>query len=94
MWRDNKELEWRIYKFKNAEKIRLPGGFKLILDYYGRVDDPNKINLVFDAEINNLKANDKIWTANSINFKTVYCWNFDTSEPDLIIDNHGNIKIK
>ncbi|UZQ30295.1 MAG: lipoprotein [Spiroplasma phoeniceum] len=94
VWRGNKNLEWRIAKFKNTKKIRLGGGFKLVLDYYGRVDDPNKINLVFDAKINNLIANDKIWTGDNINFKSVYHSNFDISQHDLIIDNYDNIKIK
>ncbi len=82
VWRGNENLEWKICKFKNTEKIRLKGGFKLVLDYYGRVDDPNKINLVFDAEINNLRANDQIWTGNSINFKAAYRWD-GAGEPNL-----------
>jgi len=52
------------------------------MKYYGRVDDPNKINLVFDAEINNLRANDQIWTGGSVNFKSVYCWN-NNYEPKI-----------
>ncbi len=77
IWRGKENLEWKIFKLKNDEKIRLKNGFKLVLDYYGKVDDPNKINLVFDAEINNLRANDQIWTNNSINFKSVYRWRWD-----------------
>ncbi|WP_424525858.1 lipoprotein [Spiroplasma endosymbiont of Glossina fuscipes fuscipes] len=30
---------------------------------------------------------------NSNYFKSVYRWNLDTKEPDLIIDNNGNIKV-
>ncbi|APE74690.1 lipoprotein (plasmid) [Spiroplasma citri] len=94
VWQGNKNLEWKICKFKNTEKIRLKGGNKLVLDYYGRVDDPNKINLVFDAKIINLRANDQIWTDNSINFKAVYRWNGEEQKlPDLIVDNNGNVKV-
>ncbi|WP_146693307.1 hypothetical protein [Spiroplasma sp. ChiS] len=26
-------------------------------------------------------------------FKSVYRWNLDTQEPDLVVDNEGNIKV-
>ncbi len=91
IWRGKENLEWKIFKLKNDEKIRLKNGFKLVLDYYGKVDDPNKINLVFDAEINNLRANDQIWTNNSINFKSVYRWDGNSESNTPKIDNNGNI---
>ncbi|WFG97190.1 lipoprotein [Spiroplasma citri] len=94
VWQGDKNNDWRIIKFKNTEKIRLKGGNKLVLDYYGRVDDPNKINLVFDAKIINLRANDQIWTDNSINFKSVYRWNGDEQKlPYLVVDSCGDVKV-
>ncbi|PQP79389.1 hypothetical protein C6B38_01395 [Spiroplasma sp. ChiS] len=92
VWQGNKNLEWKICKFKNTEKIRLKGGSKLVLDYYGRVHDPNKINLVFDAKIINLRANDQIWTDNSINFKAVYRWNGGEEWSPILKYDGGMIK--
>ncbi|AXF95744.1 lipoprotein [Spiroplasma phoeniceum] len=91
---------WNITKFKNYEEI-IPqkheyqyktieekSKYKIQLRYYSRND--TKINLIIFKSINEPTF---IWEENSNNFKSVYRWNLDTNEPDLIIDNDGNIKV-
>ncbi len=95
-----KGQNWNITKFKNYEEIIHPkheyqyktidekSKYKIQLRYYSHND--TKINLIIFKSINEPTF---IWEENSNNFKSVYRWNLDTQEPDLILDENGNVKV-
>ncbi|MBW3057837.1 hypothetical protein D6D54_00710 [Spiroplasma poulsonii] len=96
VWRGDKNNNWRIAKFQNTEKQR-----------YNKFDDQDKYYIFigqyktetnFDIIISEQQSSYKTikpWQIdNGVYFKSVYRWNLDTSEPDLILDENGNIKVK
>ncbi|MFU0252514.1 lipoprotein [Spiroplasma sp. Moj] len=95
-----KGKNWNITKFKNDEEIIPPKHeyrykllqekeeYKIQLRYYSHND--TNIDLIIFKSINEPTL---IWGKNNNNFKSVYRWNLDTQEPDLIVDDKGNIKI-
>ncbi|PQP78856.1 hypothetical protein C6B38_03230 [Spiroplasma sp. ChiS] len=96
VWRCDKNEEWRIVKFKNDKKV----------ENFIKITDKNNWNLFLNKEnktneiILNISEKEKQTTAyvwkkeNSNYFKSVYRWNLDTAEPNLVIDTDGNIKVK
>ncbi|WP_253301161.1 lipoprotein [Spiroplasma endosymbiont of Phyllotreta cruciferae] len=96
-----KGRNWNITKFKNDEEIIPPKHeyeykllqekeeYKIQLRYYSHND--TKIDLIIFKSINEPTL---IWGKNSNNFKSIYRWNLDTKESNLIIDNKGNVKVK
>lgn len=97
VWRANNEDNWRLIKFQNNKQNKLKNKdeydkYKLALvqdlDWYS----------IFDLTIQ--KGNSKwiFWHNrhnNSKYFKAVYRWNpLDKTEPDLVIDDKGNVKVK
>nr|CAK99148.1 hypothetical lipoprotein transmembrane [Spiroplasma citri] len=94
VWRSDKNDDWKIIKFNNNEKIKrwhpktldVQNNIKLCLTNYAEI--PIDIDLSIDASTINLWKSD-----NGTYIKSVYRWNLDTKEPDLIIDNEGNIKV-
>ncbi len=90
VWRGDKNNNWRIVKFKhsNGQKVNDKyNKYKLISSN----DEKNLFNLfILKGSVSYfwLKKDD------GTHFKSVYRWNLDTKEPDLIIDDKGNIKVK
>ncbi|QED24624.1 lipoprotein [Spiroplasma citri] len=83
VWR-NKNNDWRISKFKN-NNILIPiakGNYPNLGKFRDRLQISNS-----DTD-RILLEND-----NGTYFKSVYRWNLDTQEPNLVIDNDGNIKV-
>ncbi|WP_338966202.1 MULTISPECIES: lipoprotein [unclassified Spiroplasma] len=87
LWRGDKNDDWKIVKFKHKENKGL------IEDYNNFIICINK-----EKELYIFKKQGKIglsqkWNKNDDYFKAVYRWNLTTQEPNLIIDNKGNIKV-
>ncbi|ALA96950.1 putative lipoprotein [Spiroplasma kunkelii CR2-3x] len=94
VWRGDENDNWRIVNFKHSD-LQLK-----ILDNY------NEYELVLNKNIMGClfillktfmgSSNKHFWNNNNNNtwklFK-VYRWNLDIQEPNLIIDNEGNIKV-
>ncbi|WP_424526121.1 hypothetical protein [Spiroplasma endosymbiont of Glossina fuscipes fuscipes] len=91
VWRGDKNNNWRIVKFINNDaEIERFKPKKLdeknnIILYLAKFDD---ITLSVDGSTIN------VWNKNNDYFKSVYRWNLDTNEPDLIVDNDGTVKVK
>ncbi|ALA97633.1 putative lipoprotein [Spiroplasma kunkelii CR2-3x] len=86
-----------LSKFNNSREER-----KEEIIFYDKNDKPNfllrldnDINLLYVYETYQGKET-KFHNWNNLNdyFKSVYRWNLDTQEPDLVLDNDGNIKVK
>ncbi|WP_424526596.1 lipoprotein [Spiroplasma endosymbiont of Glossina fuscipes fuscipes] len=92
VWRGDEKIEWKIIKFQHNIDLNSIS-LKRKLDHYKEHDlfvSPkglviNRYDFTYERP--------KWWEINSNYFKSVYRWNLDTQEPDLIIDNNGNIKI-
>ncbi len=84
---------WEIFKFKNKEiksgEILTTSNPKINMSYWLATN-------YFTIGIN--KNNDwstfQGWIDKNNHFKSVYRWNLDTQEPDLILDENSNIKVK
>ncbi|WP_374696071.1 lipoprotein [Spiroplasma endosymbiont of Polydrusus formosus] len=94
-----KSKNWNITKFKNDILVdrlhtnrELNGKnedeeYKLNLEWYQQNDI---INALFIRS----KSVVSPWISNKYRFKSVYRWNLDTKEPDLILDENSNIKVE
>ncbi|WP_424525651.1 lipoprotein [Spiroplasma endosymbiont of Glossina fuscipes fuscipes] len=93
VWRGDENNDWRIIKFQNNDLQH-----NKILDKY------NECVLVLeflsshntDLFIQENKYPNRRWywkNDNSTYIKSTYRWNLDTKEPELIIDDKGNIKV-
>nr|CAK99103.1 hypothetical lipoprotein transmembrane [Spiroplasma citri] len=96
VWRGDENDNWRIVKFKNdsqnTKKIDNINDYSLIFHWW----DKPKVHH-YDLTVSGIRGHaEHIWGENSgINyFKAVYRWNLDTQEPDLILDDNGNVKVK
>ncbi len=90
LWRSDKNDKWRIIKYKN----------NIELDYNNDVNIDGVLFLIKltkspnDLVIKKNKYYVAQWLLDKNNyFKSVYRWNLDTQEPDLIIDKDGNVKV-
>ncbi|UZQ30558.1 MAG: hypothetical protein OHM56_03215 [Spiroplasma phoeniceum] len=98
VWRGDKKDNWKIIKFKNdtflsgkqTKKIDLKNNYELFL--YKAPYFP--IDLVI-GKTNNIVSivQWREYIKNKNYFKSVYLWNSDTKEYDLILDKNGNVKI-
>ncbi len=94
VWRGDENNNWRIVKFQNSEKIERfhpknldkQNEINLNLNNYSQI--PVDIDLAINA--NSILCWNK---DNGTYFKSVYRWNLDTQEPNLIIDDNGNVKV-
>ncbi|WP_426605694.1 lipoprotein [Spiroplasma endosymbiont of Glossina fuscipes fuscipes] len=95
-----KGKNWNNTKIKNDQEIITPPKweyrykdldikkeYKLQLRYYSR--NNTTIDLIIFKSINDPSL---IWKKDTNNFK-VYRWNLDITEPNLVVDNDGNIKV-
>ncbi|MFJ1522698.1 lipoprotein [Spiroplasma sp. ald] len=92
VWRGNKNENWRLIKFKNNT-----------LDFI-EIDNFEKADLWKSSpyKFGSGQTLNIAWTFkeiywendNGTYFKYVYRWNLDTKEPNLVVDNDGNIKVK
>ncbi|WP_338988728.1 lipoprotein [Spiroplasma endosymbiont of Seladonia tumulorum] len=93
VWRGNKNKKWYLSKFNNDIDLNSIS-LKRKLDHYREHDlfvypkglVINRYDFTYEPS--------KWWELNSNYFKFVYRWNLDIKEPDLIIDDKGNVKVK
>ncbi|APE74206.1 lipoprotein [Spiroplasma citri] len=93
VWRGNENKEWYLSKFNNDIDLNSIS-LKRKLDHYIEHDllvcpkglAINRYDFTYEAS--------KWWEINSNYFKSVYRWNLDTAEPNLVIDTDGNVKVK
>lgn len=98
VWRGDKKKDWRIIKFKNnvtlfsnKMSIKLDGlnNRDLFLKIYNF--KPTIINLyIYEEKFIPFK---EWWNESTNYFKSVYRWNSNTLEPNLIVDKNGVIKV-
>ncbi|ALA97899.1 putative lipoprotein [Spiroplasma kunkelii CR2-3x] len=95
VWKGAKKDNWTIKKYKNigyTENNTING-----IISYTKIDKSYSGAFLYRNEFD-LAANKTREYATWIEddgtfFKAVYRWNLDTKEPDLIIDDNGNIKV-
>ncbi|WP_338963381.1 MULTISPECIES: lipoprotein [unclassified Spiroplasma] len=80
VYRANKNINWQIKKVKNTEKGKNEILFK------------DKVGILYPAKILSVENYDSKYMKKY--FKSVYRWNLDINEPDLIVNNNGNVKVK
>ncbi|MBW3059237.1 hypothetical protein D6D54_06985 [Spiroplasma poulsonii] len=108
VWHSNSSENWRITKFKNDIKTSKENGKRTIVNEDGveklfilmetrgliknkEVKFPKDIAVQWNSSFSWKFSQPYSETV----FKSIYCWNsLDKQEPDLIIDNKGNIKVK
>ncbi|MFU0252460.1 lipoprotein [Spiroplasma sp. Moj] len=94
VWRGDKNNDWRIIKFKNYD-----------LSHNKILDKHNECVLVLeflsshntDLFIQENKYPNRRWywkNDNGTYIKSVYRWNLNTTETNLIVDDKGNVKVK
>ncbi|MFJ1522677.1 lipoprotein [Spiroplasma sp. ald] len=94
VWRGDKNTDWRIIKFKNYD-----------LSHNKILDKHNECVLVLeflsshntDLFIQENKYPNRRWywkNDNGTYIKSVYRWNLNTTESNLIVDDKGNVKVK
>lgn len=94
IWRGDKKDNWYLSKFDNNVNLNYTSSRR-------------KIDNLKEYQLNLINKNIGIMLSISTNeekflyewynkdyFKSVYRWNLDTQEPNLIIDNDGNIKVE
>ncbi|WP_424525587.1 lipoprotein [Spiroplasma endosymbiont of Glossina fuscipes fuscipes] len=92
--RFDKNNNWEIFKFKN-EKLEYGYILKTSnpnfdISYWQVFSDYTTIGIIKNDDWATFKG----WRNLNDHFKSVYRWNLDTTEPDLIVDNDGNVKVK
>ncbi|WP_253301035.1 lipoprotein [Spiroplasma endosymbiont of Phyllotreta cruciferae] len=93
VWRGDKNNNWRIAKFLNDTDNE-----KKIDNYankYSLIFKPPRFRyytlLIKEGIIN---TNNTLYADDGTYFKSVYRWNLTTQEPDLIVYDKGNVKVK
>ncbi|WP_425380108.1 lipoprotein [Spiroplasma endosymbiont of Stenodema calcarata] len=95
VWCNNKINNWKLTIFQNNQYLS-SNKPKITIDFYNEYE----LNL----EISSIGININIyksgiggffhWWYKSVDYiKSVYRWNLDTKEPDLIIDDKGKLKV-
>ncbi|WP_419335104.1 lipoprotein [Spiroplasma endosymbiont of Sarcophaga variegata] len=106
VWHSNSSENWRITKFKNDTKTSKENGKRIIVNEHGveklfilmetRGLIKNK-EIKFPKDIAVQWNSSFSWKFSQPNsetvFKSVYRWNLDTQEPDLILDENNNVKV-
>ncbi|WP_053390419.1 lipoprotein [Spiroplasma kunkelii] len=96
VWRGKKTNDWRIVKFKNDIDLNIPAG-KRTLDNLSGYDLNLTNSGIKDINLNIFKSGiasfSHWWNRNDDYFKSVYRWNSDTSELNLMVDKDGNLKV-
>ncbi|APE74626.1 lipoprotein [Spiroplasma citri] len=91
IWYDDINNSWKIIKFLNNNIYK-----KIYEDNNFVIRKSSKGDIGAGIVLNKIKGGQetgyKIWPDNDY-FKSVYRWNLDTKEPDLIIDTDGNVKV-
>ncbi|WP_426605468.1 lipoprotein [Spiroplasma endosymbiont of Glossina fuscipes fuscipes] len=104
VWRGNENDNWIISKFKNNIQLEESKKYNIdklndnTLDIYYIKGETNQLLTVYDKKRNlimpwNNKYENGAYPKLKNWIKSVYRWNLDTQEPDLIIDNDGNVKV-
>ncbi|WP_338992907.1 lipoprotein [Spiroplasma endosymbiont of Seladonia tumulorum] len=104
VWHSNSSENWRITKFKNDTKTSKENGKRIIVNENGveklfilketkgfignkEIEFPKDITVQWNSSFTwkfSQPASKKV-------FKSVYRWNLDTNEPDLILDENDNV---
>ncbi|WP_253301049.1 hypothetical protein [Spiroplasma endosymbiont of Phyllotreta cruciferae] len=87
VWRGDKNENWKIVKFKHFEQK------EKVLDKYDKYELKTSH---FGGDLFIYKNGFVSYDWNKDDgtyFKSVYRWNLDTQEPNLFIDNVGNVKV-
>ncbi len=95
VWRNEKDADWRITKFKNNKSNN---NIK-IDEVDNRTLEKNDLGMAWkDLYVLNKTGFIKyviVWKYDEgTYFKSLYRWNLDTKEPDLVINDNGNLKVK
>ncbi len=91
VWRGDENANWKIIKFKNinfSERRKVldtQEDYELALTRLG--DNLFRIKTRAVRPVTSWLQDDGTY------FKSVYRWNIDTQEPNLVIENDGNVKI-
>ncbi|WP_424526443.1 lipoprotein [Spiroplasma endosymbiont of Glossina fuscipes fuscipes] len=89
--------KWYITKLLNNEKLLNRDSRKVLKEEEGYEFGLYRYSLNYEVDLFNYepsKTTNWPWrTDKGTHFKAVYRWNLDTQEPDLIIDENGNIKV-
>ncbi|WP_425378696.1 lipoprotein [Spiroplasma endosymbiont of Polydrusus pterygomalis] len=96
LWKGQK---WNIKKFKNNEKIQNKYSFKILEQKYEYKLKLHRYSLNYEVDLNVYEPSNMTnwpWRIDhGTYFKSVYRWNsLDKPEPDLVLDDKDNIKVK
>ncbi|WP_419334151.1 lipoprotein [Spiroplasma endosymbiont of Sarcophaga variegata] len=94
VWRGKKTDKWKLIKYKDLGLISIT-----LIDKTNNNSElhrvSNDLQTIADKEYSswctNFGFNNK---DDGTHFKSVYRWNLDTAEPNLIVDDKGNVKVK
>ncbi|RUP77045.1 hypothetical protein D6D54_04910, partial [Spiroplasma poulsonii] len=91
------KTQWYITNFLNNEKIN-ERGKKILKEEEGYEIGLYRYSLNYEVDLFNYepsKMTNWPWRIDKgTHFKSVYRWNLTTTEPKLVIDNDGNVKVK
>ncbi|PQP78919.1 hypothetical protein C6B38_03150 [Spiroplasma sp. ChiS] len=86
VWRGDKNDNWKIIKYKYERQ-------GLLEEYNNFILSINNQKELYIFKKQGLIGFSTKWNKNNDYFKLVYRWNLDTTEPNLVIDNDGNVKV-
>ncbi|UPT54052.1 hypothetical protein [Spiroplasma phage NSRO_Contig_RIP] len=92
VWRGDKNANWKIINFKNNQQDRLKNKDEYDKYKLALVQDLDW-HSIFDLAIQKGTLTWIFWHNDNQYFKSVYRWNLDTNEPNLIIDENSNVKV-
>ncbi|WP_425378315.1 lipoprotein [Spiroplasma endosymbiont of Polydrusus pterygomalis] len=95
-WRGNKNHNWRIINFKHNE-LKIGKIFdkynKYTLELREETGYPFYFTLYVRYSSSWAPADWESYNGAGTYFKSVYRWNLDTNEPNLIVDENSNVKV-
>lgn len=101
IWRGNEKDNYHLTKFlkNNKNKNNIIDKYLTFSLIYSAISTVGFLPSYTLEIINNLNTNYQkslsIWKNKNNNyFKSVYRWNLNTTEPNLIVDDKGNVKVK
>jgi len=88
VWRGDKNDNWRIIKYKYEKQ-------GLLEDYNNFIISINNKKELYIFKKQGAIGFSTKWNKNNDYFKSVYRWNsLDKPDPDLVLDENGNVKVK
>ncbi len=95
VWRGDKNNYWRIIKFQNNNNLEEGKKYNIdklnnsILSLYFYMGASFSVLTTYTSS-ENIKIP---WSSKNDYIKSVYRWNLETTEPNLVVDNKGNVKV-